>query len=577
MTRILHTADTHLGYSQYHSETRSKDFAAAFQTIIDEAVERDVDAVVHSGDLFHHSRPDVDTLATTLGQLQRLDDAEIPFLGIVGNHEGTSGEQWVDIFGQLELGIRLGSTPTVIGDTAFYGLDHVSPARRSSLDYEFEEHDADCAVLVGHGLFSPVAERGQWNLIEIMDAANIKFDGYLLGDDHMPHVQTVREATVTYPGSTDRTASDQQAPRGFNIILTGDEADSPSINTDTEDPAPVGISADVSVPNSTDGWPSNITSAREVGVERATEGPHGDPPILVERHEMKTRPFRYISVSMDEGDGMGRVRNEIDRVDLGGAVGIVHLTGEGDPVLEAPLEEYVREAGAMIARVTDTRAFGTDENTDDISFADPEAAVNRQLQDMELSAAGYDVEEEIRNQGIATTSMADDIQDEVKERIDGDEDDFLPIEDDDEAPSYPTDTGADTAAEDDAEAAGDEEVSPEGETDEEVENGNEGGETGGESDDGEPESVDESVDLEEDVEQKDSAETEQTEDGETSAADHGSSDEPAGDENGDEEESPPESDEGDGSDDGESVDDEETDEETTSEENKQVTLSEQWG
>lgn len=453
MATVLHTADTHLGYSQYHSETRSADFAAAFQTLIDEAISREVDAVVHSGDLFHHSRPDVDTLAATLTQLQRLDDAGIPFLGIVGNHEGTNGEQWVDIFGQLKLGIRLGTEPTVIDDTAFYGLDYVSPARRPSLNYDFEEHDTECAILVSHGLFSPVADGGRWNLKELMDASNVKFDGYLLGDDHMPHVQTIRETTVTYPGSTDRTASDQRAPRGFNIITSGAEADSPSMTAVDGGTAPVAVSPDGPQLGSNSGqWPSNITSAREKGVERAIEGPHGEPPVLVERHEMQTRPFRYINTSMEEGDGMGRVRNEIDRIDLNGAVGIVHLTGVGEPVLEAPLEEYVREAGAMVARVTDTRAFGSNEEAEDISFADPEAAVNRRVLDMDLSAAGYNIEEKIRDGGVATTSMADNVQDEVKDRIDGNEDDFIPIENNDEIPSNHLDTGADTPS--DSSAAG---------------------------------------------------------------------------------------------------------------------------
>ena len=443
MTTVLHTADTHLGYSQYHSETRAADFAAAFQTVIDEAVDRDVDAVVHSGDLFHQSRPGVGTLSTTLNQLQRLDEAEIPFLGIVGNHEGTSDEQWVDVFGQLKLGIRLNASPTVIGDTAFYGLDYVSPARRPGLDYEFEAHDAECSVLVAHGLFAPVADGGRWELAEVMDASSVKFDGYLLGDDHMPHVQTLRESTVTYPGSTDRTASDQRSPRGFNIVTTGSAATgTPSTAADGGATVPVGI-ADDELPEDGDGdgdgdgtgtgddpgrWPASIASAREVGVERATEGPHGEPPVLVERCEMQTRPFRYVSVAMDEGDGMGRVRAEIDGADLTGAVAIVHLTGDGDPLMAAPIEEYATEAGAMIASVTDRRAFSTDGDATDVSFADPEAAVDRRVQDMGLSAAGHDIENMVRSGEVSTTSMADTVEEDIGERIEESEDDLLPVE-----------------------------------------------------------------------------------------------------------------------------------------------------
>jgi DNA repair exonuclease SbcCD nuclease subunit len=50
-TRILHTADTHLGYRQYHSEVRRQDFFKAFEVVIRDAVDMQVDAVVHAGDL----------------------------------------------------------------------------------------------------------------------------------------------------------------------------------------------------------------------------------------------------------------------------------------------------------------------------------------------------------------------------------------------------------------------------------------------------------------------------------------------------------------------------------------------
>jgi exonuclease SbcD len=463
MATVLHTADTHLGYSQYHSEVREADFAAAFETVIDEAIANDVDAVVHSGDLFQHSRPDVTTLAETLKQLQRLDDAEIPFLGVVGNHEGTTGDQWVDIFDQLRLGIRLGREPTIIGDTAFYGLDHVSSARRSSLDYDFEPHNAEYAVLVGHGLFSPVADGGRWPLQEVIDASSVRFDGFLLGDDHMPHVQVVRDTTVTYPGSTDRTQSDQRAPRGFNMVMTGADTEAEAVPTpDGGAETPVGLAPDgpdVGERDADAPWPASITEAREEGVRRAIEGPHGESPVLVERREMYTRPFRYPSVTLEEDEGTARIREEIDDANLTGAVTIIHISGTGDPVLAATIEEYARDAGAMTARVNDTRVFGSEEDADDVSFADPEAAVESRLREMSLSRAGHDIEQRIREQDTPTTLMADAVEEEVDDRIKDDPDHFIreepeaESEADDEGESDTNagvDTGIDDMAADDA-------------------------------------------------------------------------------------------------------------------------------
>jgi DNA repair exonuclease SbcCD nuclease subunit len=441
MATVLHTADTHLGYSQYHSEVREADFAAAFETVIDEAIDNDVDAVVHSGDLFHHSRPDVTTLGETLRQLQRLDDAEIPFLGVVGNHEGTTGDQWVDIFDQLRLGIRLDREPTVIDDTAFYGLDHVSPARRSSLEYGFEPHDAEYAILVGHGLFSPVADGGRWPLQEVIEASSVRFDGFLLGDDHMPHVQVVRDVTVTYPGSTDRTQSDQRAPRGFNVVMTGVNTEAEAVPTpDGGAETPVGLAStgpEVAERDADALWPVSITEAREEGIQRAIEGPHGEPPVLVERREMRTRPFRYLSVTLEEDEGAARVRDEINDNDLTGAVTIIHISGSGDPVLAATIEEYARDSGAMTARVNDTRVFGSEEDAGDVSFADPEAAVESRLREMRLSGAGHDIERRIREQDTPTTSMADAVEGDIADRIKDDPDQFIRQEP--EAESEPED------------------------------------------------------------------------------------------------------------------------------------------
>ncbi len=58
MTRVIHTGDTHIGYQQYHSPERRQDFLDAFERVVADALDGDVDAVVHAGDLYHDRRPD---------------------------------------------------------------------------------------------------------------------------------------------------------------------------------------------------------------------------------------------------------------------------------------------------------------------------------------------------------------------------------------------------------------------------------------------------------------------------------------------------------------------------------------
>lgn len=184
MTVILHTSDTHLGYHQYHLQERADDFATAFKQVIDDAIDLDVDGVVHSGDMFHDSNPRIGPLLHAIQQLRRLQAANIPFLTIAGNHDSTRNEQWVSVFTEVADAIHLGYEPTILDDIAIYGQDYVSPSRRDQLEYDFERHDAEYAVLVAHGAFEPLVPHVEWSLPIVLSSSSIGFDVALLGDDH---------------------------------------------------------------------------------------------------------------------------------------------------------------------------------------------------------------------------------------------------------------------------------------------------------------------------------------------------------------------------------------------------------
>ncbi len=84
---FMHLADVHLGYKQYSSEARFNDFARAFDAAVDVALQRQVDFVVLSGDLFHKSAIDPPTLLQAVNRLDKLGHAEIPVVAVTGNHD----------------------------------------------------------------------------------------------------------------------------------------------------------------------------------------------------------------------------------------------------------------------------------------------------------------------------------------------------------------------------------------------------------------------------------------------------------------------------------------------------------
>ena len=96
---FLHAADIHLGYQQYGSVARFNDFSKVFFHIVDQAIDRSVDFVLLSGDLFHKRKVDPLAMRAAIQGLGALRDAGIPVLAVEGNHERAYyGAQytWID-------------------------------------------------------------------------------------------------------------------------------------------------------------------------------------------------------------------------------------------------------------------------------------------------------------------------------------------------------------------------------------------------------------------------------------------------------------------------------------------------
>lgn len=363
MTRILHTGDTHLGYRQYHRPERREDFLEAFRQVAADAIADDVDAVVHAGDLFHDRQPTLTDVMGALSVLRELDDAGVPFLAVVGNHESKRDSQWLDLFETMGLATRLDGSPTRIGDVAFYGLDFVPRSQRDDLAYEFDPHDADHAVLVSHGLFEPFAH-GDWDARRILRESTVEFDALLFGDDHEPKTKRLEEpheAWLTYCGSTERASAAEREERGYNIVVF-------------------------------------------------------DETVDIRRRGLDTREFVFVDVELSDGEGTARVQERLDEYDLEDAVVVVSISGDGNPVTPATIEEYAADRGALTTRITDQRDQ-PEESEIEVSFADPDDAVRDRLDEMGLSPAARELDETIRASKVADSNVADDVEQRISELV----------------------------------------------------------------------------------------------------------------------------------------------------------------
>ena len=90
--RILFLADTHLGFDytfrpRIKRRRRGPEFFANFERALRPALERQVDAVVHGGDLLYRSKVPASLVAMAFEPLKATADLGVPVYLVPGNHE----------------------------------------------------------------------------------------------------------------------------------------------------------------------------------------------------------------------------------------------------------------------------------------------------------------------------------------------------------------------------------------------------------------------------------------------------------------------------------------------------------
>ncbi len=349
--RLVHTADSHIGYKQYHSEIRRQDFLNAFSSVINDSIEMNVDAVIHAGDLFDTRNPTLDDILDTIAILSKLKSADIPFLAIVGNHESKQNSQWLDLFENMGIAVRLGTEPYRIDGVSIYGIDNISRSKISSFDYSLfnAQEESDYNIIVMHQLMKPFSF-GEWDCREVIDSLPFNVDAILLGDYHIHDKTMVGDAWVTYSGSTERNSASEKERRSYNIVKISDSG------------------------------------------------------IDISRRHIPTREFAFIPVNISGvSDIYEDIFGKIDEHNLKDRVVFVDIHGETSvPVSYTDIEEHLRNRGALVSRVRDMRIAGNrpDNLSISVSFSDPDEAVKKEINRMHLTSAGLLIDEIVRDLNI---------------------------------------------------------------------------------------------------------------------------------------------------------------------------------
>ncbi|GGN52327.1 nuclease SbcCD subunit D [Streptomyces albiflavescens] len=134
--RLLHTSDWHLGRA-FHRVNMLGAQAEFIGHLVTTAREREVDAVVVSGDVYDRAVPPLAAVELFDDALHRLADLGVPTVMISGNHDSARRlGVGAGLIGRAGIHLRTEAsacgTPVVLtdahGDVAFYGLPYLEPA-----------------------------------------------------------------------------------------------------------------------------------------------------------------------------------------------------------------------------------------------------------------------------------------------------------------------------------------------------------------------------------------------------------------------------------------------------------------
>ena len=232
--KILHVADTHLGYSAYRKVTedginqREMDAYDAFKQFVDYAIKSKPDLIIHAGDLFDSVRPNNRAITFAVKQIIRLSKEKIPFVVIAGNHEHPKLKETGHIFSIFDHMNHVYSIYNAKYETLSFKINNekimVHAIPQCELKTQFNEElkklkpdqTVDYNIFVSHGAVTGIKIFSMNEFNELIIPTNViskNFDYIALGHFHR---YTKLANNAFYSGSTERfTFTDAPDKKGF--------------------------------------------------------------------------------------------------------------------------------------------------------------------------------------------------------------------------------------------------------------------------------------------------------------------------------------------------------------------------
>jgi len=232
--KFIHTADLHLdtpfkGLSNLNTDlaNRLKDATfKSFKRIIDLCIERKVDFLIISGDIFDSENKSLRAQREFDFEIKRLSNHGIYTYFNCGNHDFLNS--WLDLFKLPDKVYRFGCDNV---ESVTYSKNGIPLADIYGISFEKKEVDKNIAVkyrignnplpisiAVHHGTIGAAGVHKNYAPFKIEDIINQKFDYWALGHIHKRQVIRDAEPMVIYPGNPQGRDFGETGVKGCYLI-----------------------------------------------------------------------------------------------------------------------------------------------------------------------------------------------------------------------------------------------------------------------------------------------------------------------------------------------------------------------
>lgn len=223
--RLMIMGDSHVGRKEHPSKSyQSIDCAGKFKQAVEVAVAHEVDCVVHTGDVFHDHATEEDC-NTVDKAFERMENADVDFHYILGNHECNRGKQLLQRWERRGVATHINLDGTEIADgVKIYGYDH---RPRSEFSVDDMDHPIlfanSVSILILHQTLSPFHTKADADLDEINAKSFGSFDYVVSGHIHDPEQPDWDDGEFLYAGSTEDLSTNNNPSDPSVWFLTVEE------------------------------------------------------------------------------------------------------------------------------------------------------------------------------------------------------------------------------------------------------------------------------------------------------------------------------------------------------------------